>query len=135
MPCSICPSAEAPGFPGWVSISRHEASISQLTKSYCSACMRIYMQDSPSPWLAGADIASTCSTARRGSVSSIPTASQPRQRQHVSAIGGLHSHRAVPSRGPFKSAAAAYGTPRESPPPQPPTIDAAHVPGDSAAEP
>lgn len=116
-------------------MSHHEASIGQPMKPRCSACMRISMQDSPSPWLAGADIASTCSTARRGSASSIPAASPPRRRQHVSATGGLRGHRAVPSRGAFKSAAAAYGTPRESPSPQPPSTNAAHVPGDLPAEP
>lgn len=84
------------------------------------------MQDSvPPPWLAGVDANSSSSTAqpgtaRRGSKTS-PRARQPRQ--NVSAIGGLRRHRAVPSHGAFKSAAAAYGTPRCSPPPRGPPSD------------
>lgn len=66
-------------------------------------------------WLAGADIESSCSTAPQASP---PTTVRPRQRQrqHVSSTGGLRRHRAVPSCGAFKSAAAAYLTPRLSPP-------------------
>eukprot|EP00892_Ulva_mutabilis_P009382 jgi/Ulvmu1/6816/UM031_0020.1 len=73
-------------------------------------------RDGSPPWLTGADIGSTCSTAHRNSMSS-PPAARPRRRQNVSSIGGLRRHRAVPTHGGIKSAAAAYGTPRRDTPP------------------
>lgn len=83
------------------------------------------MQDGPPPWLAGADITSSCSTVPQASP---PSTARQRQRQHVSSIGGLRRHRAVPSCGAFKSAATAYQTPRASPPPRSPDADATSTP-------